>query len=55
MAFCSKCGTQINDGAKFCPKCGQPTSEANNVQNSGNIESSDSEPREDQIKTWQKR
>lgn len=54
MAFCSKCGTQINDGAKFCPKCGQPTSEANNVQNSGNIESYDSEPREEQIKTWQK-
>lgn len=25
MAFCSKCGAQINDGAKFCPKCGQPT------------------------------
>lgn len=20
--FCSKCGTQISDGAKFCPKCG---------------------------------
>ena len=24
MAFCSKCGTQVNDGAKFCPKCGNP-------------------------------
>lgn len=24
MAFCSKCGTQINDGAKFCPSCGTP-------------------------------
>lgn len=22
MAFCSKCGTQVNDDAKFCPKCG---------------------------------
>ena len=22
MAFCAKCGTQVNDGAKFCPKCG---------------------------------
>lgn len=24
MTFCSKCGTQINDGAKFCPSCGTP-------------------------------
>ena len=25
MAFCSNCGTKLNDGAKFCPKCGMPT------------------------------
>jgi len=25
MAFCRNCGTQMNDGAKFCPKCGQST------------------------------
>lgn len=25
MAFCSKCGTQLSDGAKFCPNCGNPT------------------------------
>lgn len=24
MAFCGKCGTQLSDGAKFCPKCGNP-------------------------------
>ena len=24
MAFCGKCGTQVNDGTKFCPKCGNP-------------------------------
>ena len=24
MAFCSKCGTKIGDGAKFCPSCGTP-------------------------------
>lgn len=23
MAFCKNCGTQVNDGTKFCPKCGQ--------------------------------
>lgn len=25
MAFCSKCGTELTEGAKFCPKCGNPT------------------------------
>lgn len=24
MAFCSKCGTQLQDGAQFCPSCGTP-------------------------------
>ncbi len=24
MAFCSKCGTELTEGAKFCPKCGNP-------------------------------
>ena len=24
MAFCGKCGTQLSDGARFCPKCGNP-------------------------------
>ena len=39
MAFCGKCGTQLKDGVKFCPKCGQQAigfsvnqnSETNNV------------------------
>ena len=25
MAFCENCGTKLEDGAKFCPKCGNPT------------------------------
>lgn len=25
MPFCSNCGQQIADGAKFCPECGAPT------------------------------
>lgn len=24
MAFCGKCGNQLEEGAKFCPKCGTP-------------------------------
>ena len=54
MGFCSKCGTQIDDGAKFCPKCGQPTSEVRDVQNQSASYNYDSEPEEEQIKTWQK-
>lgn len=25
MAYCSKCGVKLGDGAKFCQKCGSPT------------------------------
>ena len=28
MAFCGKCGTQLADGAKFCPSCGAQTGAA---------------------------
>ena len=31
MAFCKNCGNQVNEGVKFCPKCGQPI-EAQPVQ-----------------------
>lgn len=24
MAFCGKCGSQVQDGAPFCPQCGAP-------------------------------
>ena len=24
MSYCSKCGTKIEDGVKFCPSCGTP-------------------------------
>ena len=26
MPYCKKCGNEIPEGAKFCPKCGTPTS-----------------------------
>lgn len=29
MAYCSKCGTQLSEGAKFCPKCGTSVSVEN--------------------------
>lgn len=30
MAFCNKCGAQIEDDAKFCTKCGAPIQATNN-------------------------
>lgn len=30
MAFCTKCGKQLNDGVKFCPGCGANQSAADN-------------------------
>ena len=28
MAFCGKCGTQMNEGVRFCPGCGAPNETA---------------------------
>ena len=28
MSFCGQCGFQIEEGAKFCPSCGQPCGQA---------------------------
>lgn len=30
--FCNKCGAQLNDGAAFCPNCGQQISQQSNPQ-----------------------
>lgn len=32
MAFCGKCGQQVNDGIKFCPACGTPMAAASPTQ-----------------------
>lgn len=26
--FCGNCGNQVNEGTRFCPKCGQPIAQA---------------------------
>lgn len=31
MEYCSKCGAEIPEGSKFCPKCGQPVEYAERV------------------------
>ncbi len=30
MAFCKSCGSEINDGVKFCAKCGAKVEAAEN-------------------------
>lgn len=34
MAYCSKCGHQLADGTKFCVKCGTPTANTGNTNQS---------------------
>lgn len=36
MAFCNKCGAELKDGAKFCPKCGESIDANTNIVESGN-------------------
>lgn len=35
MAFCSKCGTSLPEGVKFCPGCGAPTEDQQETPNTG--------------------
>ena len=35
MAFCSNCGKQLADGAKFCPSCGTPVGQPHAEENAG--------------------
>ena len=37
MAFCSKCGYNVEVGVSYCPKCGAPIQQdATNTQNTNN-------------------
>ena len=64
MAYCSMCGTQLSDGTKFCPKCGNPigstqtkekvsnNSSNNNLEPSNETSVQDNE--KDSLSTWEK-
>jgi uncharacterized Zn finger protein (UPF0148 family) len=65
MAFCSKCGTKLTEGAKFCPKCGnsvQPTEEKpksivdafKEGWQQGTKESQNKPSENDSLNTWEK-
>ena len=55
MAFCRNCGTQLNDGDNFCPKCGKVVYEVSfdSKQESDSKQGSDSE-QEETMKLWKK-
>lgn len=36
MAYCGKCGQQVNEGVKFCPSCGTPAGAAAPQENQPN-------------------
>lgn len=36
MAFCSKCGSQIDENENFCPKCGAPVNGSGYVASGSN-------------------
>lgn len=56
MAFCGNCGTQLNDGAKFCPKCGQAVGgdDSTPQQQVNQPQQQFGDHPEEEIKTWQK-
>ncbi len=35
-SYCTECGNELHEGAKFCPKCGHPTSLENNFKQNTN-------------------
>ncbi|MBA4347737.1 MAG: hypothetical protein C0413_02680 [Clostridiales bacterium] len=36
MAYCSKCGSQVNDGDRICGNCGEPVNGANRTPETAN-------------------
>ena len=56
MAFCGNCGAQLNEGAKFCPKCGQIVEDISPVtqQQEDYSYQQYGEEEEEPMKIWQK-
>jgi len=45
MAYCKHCGSKLEDGAKFCPKCGNPIEGDAQEQQSGDNSSEQEQPK----------
>lgn len=37
MAFCSSCGTTLEEGAQFCPKCGTPVNSNSGINSQSTV------------------
>ena len=37
MGYCKKCGLELNNGANFCPNCGESTSQSSVVSQDGKV------------------
>lgn len=37
MAFCSSCGTALQEGVQFCPKCGTPVNSNSGINNHSTV------------------
>ena len=44
MPFCSKCGTKLDEDAKYCPKCGTPTAATSETARSEPVRKSSKKP-----------
>lgn len=54
MAFCSKCGNELLDGAQFCPNCGQAIDNDSAPQQEENLSQLNEEQEEEGLTFWMK-
>lgn len=47
MAFCSKCGHQLEENVKFCPECGEPTEKKESADPEATVEADPKKDAED--------
>lgn len=52
MAFCSNCGNELRDGAKFCPKCGHQDLDEQLAQVERISTLDDEEDEEEHLSMW---
>lgn len=54
MAYCNHCGTQIADGAKFCPSCGKPAGGTATQENRQTQQQSEQPQQASDRRTWER-
>lgn len=51
MAFCKQCGNELENGAKFCPKCGAAVETSTEVQSTVSVTPEVKHPTNEKIKS----